>query len=98
MKKTILLLVLLTTTLASHAAPIPIDIKKVVVFIYYPDNPTNASPDGTGFLVFMPSANDTNKVFGYLVTARHVLRPSTNNWLPGVFIRLNQKDGTSVQI
>ena len=98
MKKIILLLALLTMTIASQAAPIPIDVKKVVVFIYYPDNPTNASPDGTGFLVAMPSATDTNRVFGYLVTARHVFRPTTNNWLPGVFVRINQKDGTSVQI
>jgi len=98
MKIFILLLVILAMVLTSQATPIPTDIKKVVVFIYYPDNPTNASPDGTGFLVAIPAVNDTNFVFGYLVTARHVLRPSTNNWLPGVFIRLNQKDGTSIQI
>jgi hypothetical protein len=98
MNKIILPLAILTMALASQAAPIPTDIKKVVVFIYYPDNPTNASPDGTGFLVTVPAVNDTNIAFGYLVTARHVLRPSTNNWLPGVFVRLNQRDGTSIQI
>jgi hypothetical protein len=98
MKKIILLLVLLTTTLASQGAPIPTDIKKVVVFIYYLDIQTNVSADGTGFLVGVPAVDDTNKTFVYLVTARHVLRPSTNNWLPGVFVRLNRKDGTSDQI
>jgi len=99
MKKiSILLFALLTLTSISQASPIPLDIKKVVAFIYYPDNPTNTSPNGTGFLVITPSANDTNKVFGYLVTARHVLRPSTNNWLPSVFVRLNRRDGTSEKI
>ena len=98
MKKYILLLALLTIMIGSQAAPIPMDIKKVVAFIYYPDNPTNASPDGTSFLVTIPSVNDTNIAFGYLVTARHVLRPSENNWLPAVFVRLNRRDGTSERI
>lgn len=97
MNKIIIILAALTA-FALEAAPIPLDIKKAVVFIYYLDNQTNISADGTGFLVYMPSATDTNKAFGYLVTARHVLRPATNNWLPGVFVRLNKKDGTSVQI
>src|ERR1700722_14315835 len=97
MKKIILLLALLTTTLTSQAAPIPTDIKKVVVFIYYANSPTNASPDGTGFLVAIPSIINTNITFGYLVTARHVLRPPENNenWLPSVFVRLNRHDGSS---
>jgi hypothetical protein len=98
MKKIILLIALLTTAIASQAVPIPLDIKKVVTFIYYPDNPTNASPDGTGFLVEIPGVKNTNSIFGYLVTARHVLRPSENNWLPAVFVRLNRRDGTSEQI
>lgn len=98
MKKIILLIALLTTAIASQAAPIPLDIKKVVTFIFYPDNPTNASPDGTGFLVEIPGVKNTNSIFGYLVTARHVLRPSENNWLPAVFVRLNRRDGTSEQI
>jgi hypothetical protein len=98
MKKIILLLALLTIALTSQAAPIPTDIKKVVVFIYYPDNPTNASPDGTGFFVGVPDVNSTNRTFIYMVTARHVLRPSTNFWLPAVFLRLNRKDGSSEQV
>ena len=94
MKRLIYFFTLLTITLQSIATPIPIDIKKTVTFIYYPDNPTNASPDGTGFLVSVPAQNNTNSIFGYLVTARHVLRPTTNYWLPAVFVRLNRRDGT----
>ena len=98
MKNIILLISLLVTTLASQATPIPLDIKKVVTFIYYTNNLTNASPDGTGFLVFISDSKNTNSFGGYLVTARHVLRPSENNWLPAVFVRVNQNDGTSKQI
>src|ERR1039457_6463603 len=95
MRKFILLIALLTITAASNASPIPLDIKKVVTFIYYAKNPTNIAADGTGFLVLVPSPKETNVAFGYLVTARHVLRPSENNWLPFVFVRLNRRDGTS---
>jgi hypothetical protein len=93
------LLACLTTALIAYSAPIPLEIKKVVAFIYYqPDNSTNAAPDGTGFLVCVPSEVDTNFTFGYLVTARHVLRPSETNWLPGVYVRLNLRDGTSTNV
>lgn len=78
-----------------QASPIPLDIKKVVTFIYYPTNLSNAVPDGTGFLVGLNSAKDTNRIFPYLVTAKHVLRPSINAWLPLIFLRLNCLDGTS---
>lgn len=95
-KSLVLFLAILVVVVAQlQAAPIPLDIKKVVAFIYYPNDPTNASPDGTGFLVSMPSSADTNTAYGYLVTARHVLRPSATNWLPAVVVRLNRRDGTS---
>jgi hypothetical protein len=95
MKNILLLIALLTITAAPQAAPIPLDIKKAVAFIYYAKSPTNFAADGTGFLVEIPSAKETNGVFGYLVTARHVVRPSENNWLPFVFVRLNRRDGNS---
>ena len=95
MKKFILLTALLTITLAGQAEPIPLDIKRVVNFIYYAKNLTNIAPDGTGFLVVVDGTAQTNKTYGYLVTARHVLRPSENTWLPFVFVRLNLHDGTS---
>jgi hypothetical protein len=90
-----LLLLLFPLTSTLHAAPIPVDIKKIVTFIYYSNNPTNASPDGTGFLVIVPATNNTNISFGYLVTAKHVLKPSTNSWLHNIIVRLNRRDGTS---
>lgn len=98
MKKIILLLALLAIPPASQAAPIPTDIKKVVAFIYYPSDPTNALPDGTGFFVGVPDVNVTNRMFIYLVTARHVVRPSEKNWLPFIFARLNRRDGSSEKI
>lgn len=81
----------------SRAAPIPLDIKRIVAFIYYPTNTTNAAADGTGFLVGVVSKN-TNKTFSYLVTAKHVVRPTTNSWLPLIFARVNCLDGSSQMI
>lgn len=81
--------------LASQAEPIPLEVKKIVTFIYYANSPTNFSPDGTGFFVSINGSKNTNSLFGYLVTARHVLRPTENNWLPFIFVRLNHPDGTS---
>lgn len=99
MKKTAtLLFALLAIALSLRAAPIPLDVKKTVVFIYRPINPTNAIPDGTGFLVGVPSPKDTNDMFIYLVTAKHVLRNQDKSWLPSVSVRVNRRDGTSQQI
>lgn len=79
-----------------QASPIPLGIKSVVAFIYnQPDTSTNAAPNGTGFFVGLPSEVDTNVTFIYLVTARHVLRPSETFWLPKIYVRLNLRDGTS---
>lgn len=82
---------------ACQASPVPIEIKKTVAFIYAL-NSTNVVPDGTAFFVGVPDTKSTNRTYVYLVTARHVLRPATNFWLPEVFVRLNCHDGTSEQI
>jgi hypothetical protein len=99
LRAALLLLTSITFLSRVHAAPIPLEIKKVVAFIYYqPENSTNAAPNGTGFFVGLPSNVDTNRFFLYLVTARHVLRPSENVWLPKVYVRLNLRDGTSTNV
>jgi hypothetical protein len=101
MKKIFLLFSLMAIALLSQAEPIPLDIKKTVVFIYYPDNPTNASPDGTGFLVGVSHGAKSTNVYsgaGYLVTAKHVLRPSENKWLPDIYVRVNLRDGGSTNM
>jgi hypothetical protein len=87
------ILVLLLVAVSSLAEPIPAQAKKTVAFVYFTDDPTNSSPDGTGFFV---SVTNTNTIFGYFVTAKHVLRPPPRNeWLPSVYIRINRRDGTS---
>ena len=91
-----LTLLLLSLALPLIAAPIPVDIKKDVVFIYYLNKITNASPDGTGFLIALQDAKNANSGWLYLVTAKHVLRPpDINAWLNEVGVRLNRRDGAS---
>ena len=98
MKRTfILLLCLGMFARLGSAAPVPLDVKKLVVFIYAQDSATNVIPDGTGFLVALPSDTITNRISGYLVTAKHVVCPE-KTWLPDIVIRVNRNDGTSEQI
>lgn len=64
------------------AAIVPSDIKKVITFLFA-DN-REPRPIGTGFWVAVPAKEDKQKLFCYVVTARHVV-----NGLSSVLLRLN---------
>jgi hypothetical protein len=52
--------------------------RKSVVFIYAQDGQGKEHPDGTGFLLFVPTKTDPTRGYGILVTARHMADPG---WL-----------------
>jgi Trypsin-like peptidase domain len=51
-------------------------------------------PNGTGFFVLVPNENGPGG-YGYLVTAKHVLKDERAAFFSGVFIRINDKKGGS---
>jgi hypothetical protein len=79
------------------AAPPPPDVAKTVTFIFLADdkgNPRiqNDSPvaNGTGFFVILENENGPGG-YGYLVTAKHVLKDEKGDYFKRVFIRINDK-------
>jgi len=102
-RKLTFLIVLLVSSIA--LAPISIaqtvtngaDLKKAVTFIFPPDShgnlrrdpkTNNPMPYGTGF--FVGVKNDIGKlIYGYLVTAKHVLKDENGNDFARVFLRLD---------
>ena len=80
------------------AAPPPSNIAKTVTFIFLADdkgNPRiqNDAPfaNGTGFFVLVANENGPGGYYGYLITAKHVLKDENGNYFKRVFIRLNDK-------
>jgi len=53
------------------AAIIPADIKKVVTFVFADEHPPR--PIGTGFWVGIPAKDGADRIFCYIVTAKHVV-------------------------
>ena len=88
--------------LTAVAASIPPDLKKTITFIFLADDkgdlahdPQTQAPkaNGTGFFVGVPSDKDPSRSFGYLVTAKHVLRDPSGIFFPRIYLRLNKKTG-----
>src|ERR1700680_4908481 len=85
----------------STAQTVPSEIKKVVTFIFPADpqgnllrdpKTNNPIPYGTGF--FVAVKNDTGKgMYGYLVTAKHVLKDPKSNDFARVYLRLDTLKG-----
>jgi hypothetical protein len=84
------------------AAAIPPEVKKAVTFIFPADAQGNIlrdaktnipSPYGTGF--FVTVANEPPRVggYGYLVTAKHVLKAPDGKDFSRIFLRLNKLKG-----
>jgi hypothetical protein len=71
-------------------------IKKTVSFVYV-STPKGDVPNGTAFFVLVPDKKTTERVFIYLVTAKHVLQKdaATKALFDAVKLRVNKKDGTS---
>ncbi len=85
------------STLAA-AAPIPKDLKQVVAFIYAEDDKGVWSAAGTGFFVGIADPKNTARMYGYLVTAKHVVQGHDGAFLKRVAMRLNLINGRSTLI
>jgi hypothetical protein len=76
-------------------AVIPAEVKECVTFIFSPGQQGSPVPNGTGFFVGVSDPANKDRLFGYLVTAGHVLRDQNGKFYSDVFVRLNKKDGGS---
>jgi hypothetical protein len=78
------------------ATAIPPDLKKVITFIFLQDGQgkPNSKPSGTGFFVATKNDEKTGE-YGYLVTAKHVLRDEKNNYVPRIYLRVNKHNGST---
>lgn len=75
---------------------IPDQVKQTVTFIFVKISQGGGfQANGTGFFVSVPDKARPDRVFGYLVTARHVLQDPNGEYLKEVFVRLNKKSGGS---
>src|ERR1035437_2432827 len=108
LKRILLLIVALAMVLffgasqGKSAAVLP-DIKKAVTFIFFADAQGNLLrdpktnlpiPDGTGFFVVVNTDPPSTSVYGYLVTAKHVLRdPIGGAFYKRIYVRLNPLNG-----
>ncbi len=79
------------------ATTIPSEVKNIVTFIFVKDAENKLVPNGTGFFVGIKDKKNTNRLYIYLVTAKHVLQDekNENKYYPSVYIRLNTKAGDS---
>src|ERR1700737_1101817 len=83
------------------ASPPPKDIAKTVTFIFLADDAGNPRlengapvPNGTGFFVLVEIENGPG-IYGYLVTAKHVLKNERGEYFKRIFIRINDKHESS---
>jgi len=84
------------------AAPIPPEVKKIVTFIFLADaqgnllqdQNKNPAPNGTGFFVGVTNDAKTGG-YGYLVTAKHVLRDAQGKNFPRIYLRLDKLKGNA---
>ena len=75
------------------AAKIEPEIKKAVTFIFVPGAQGKPVPNGTGFFVVIKDEKNPDRIFGYLVTAKHVLKDKLGVYFNRVYVRLNKKGG-----
>ncbi len=87
------------TTTRLMAAPAPPGVAKTVTFIFLADEQGNPRiyadtralmVNGTGFFVLVENKNDPG-LYGYLVTAKHVLQDERGQYFRRVVIRINDK-------
>jgi len=78
----------------SIAASIPPDVKKTVCFIFMDKGKGRPEANGTGFFV-VTQKPDKSITHGYLVTAKHVLKPDPEKdaYYPEIFLRLSKRSG-----
>jgi hypothetical protein len=94
MKQALSVICIIFTSLAVHvgamAEPIPENVIKCVAYIVKPDIKENI-PIGTGFFVAHRYQEQTDKVYVFLVTARHVLFDDKGQPHPHLLVRMNEK-------
>jgi hypothetical protein len=97
----LLILVFSASTETAKAAAPPAEIAKTVTFVFLADdagNPRmlNGEPvaNGTGFFVVVENNNGPG-IYGYLVTAKHVLKDERGSYFRRVFVRVNNKNQSS---
>jgi hypothetical protein len=71
-----ILSLLCVSAAAQGAFPVNFDaVRKSIVFIYARGADGRTQPDGTGFLIGIPSKTKHNRKYIFLVTARHIVDP-----------------------
>lgn len=91
----------LISAVSAAAVTIPPELKEIVAFVYVKNNAGDLVPNGTGFFVGVRDAHDKDRMYGYFVTSKHVLRDKqTREFFGRITLRLNLKAGntTSVEI
>lgn len=90
----ILFLSLIISRDIAMTAPIPVEIKKVVVFVFADSSHAKPAPLGTAFFIGVKNPNKENSYAIYLVTAKHIIIDHRTKTLRDrILIRLNTKDG-----
>ena len=87
----IIFLFLAWLPLASKAQNVG-QFKEATAFIYAKDSLGNPVPNGTCFIIGIPSKSDTLSNYYFYVTARHVLENKDGSLMKDIFIRMNTKD------
>lgn len=91
----LVMIFLVLAVLPAFSAPIPSEIKTVVVFVLI-EVDGKLTPNGTAFFVGVKDPSHPSVRAVYLVTSRHVLyKPKTKEYLDKVLLRINTKDGGS---
>ena len=97
-----LLTAIISSFTSSFAATIPPEAKKVVTFVFPADDQgsllrdpktNNPVPWGTGFFVIVKNDVGGQGVYGYFVTAKHVLKNEKHQDFSRVYLRLNKLQG-----
>lgn len=91
---TAMLAVFVSLKVITMASPIPVDVKKVVAFVFLQSSNGQATANGTGFFVGVSDPINKERSFVYFVTARHVVsEPNGGPFYKEVFLRINKVDG-----
>lgn len=95
MKLLLLFLTVFCSKLTFSQTSIPKEFKKAVAFIYIKDSSGKFVPTGTGF--YMAVRKDSVTFYGYLITAKHVIRRMDGTYLGEIFIRIPGLKDTLLQ-
>ena len=90
----IVLLYLFLEAFTSQAQTIS-ELKTATAFIYVANSKGELTPNGTCFLINIPSPSNPSGTYIYLVTAKHVFLQNDSTYYNEIFVRLNTSDTTS---